>query len=428
MERKYYGKQKCSVTLEYNDDDERVGDRYIAVSDYISKNCNDVCESKETEIMNWNEQNTSVVSFYQVSQYKPFVIDKEKQLYGSYIMMERHEASRRGGNGTYTKNISKIILSSYKLNTKQIIQWIDNINEQRLIKINNQFKENQYIIKIFQNLGEETPDVEITKFKSTATFENTYSPFNERVKKSLDFFLNNKDYYEKRGIPYTLGIAAVGVPGGGKTRLIKQIINYTKRHAVYVELGEYFNMHYLERVMHGHIKSDLFIDPSEFIIIFEDIDTFTDKINARVEEARRLIDYEFNNVEDNEENRKKRKGNLDKECNNIRKNSLGQILNMIDGINERTGGMMLVTTNYPEKLDKAFLRAGRCDLFIRCDYYDRSQMHQMFTHFWKNQYIYAEEQIKDEVVKKYTGADLYEIFKTANMDFENIRNKFINIE
>ena len=44
--------------------------------------------------------------------------------------------------------------------------------------------------------------------------------------KSIDFFLKNKEWYIKKGIPYNLGILLHGDPGCGKTRFIKQLMNY----------------------------------------------------------------------------------------------------------------------------------------------------------------------------------------------------------
>ena len=40
------------------------------------------------------------------------------------------------------------------------------------------------------------------------------------------------------------------------------------------------------------------------------------------------------------------------------------ILNLIDGILEQPGRIMIVTTNKPEQLDAAFIRLGRIDMKI----------------------------------------------------------------
>jgi len=39
-------------------------------------------------------------------------------------------------------------------------------------------------------------------------------------------------------------------------------------------------------------------------------------------------------------------------------------LNVLDGILEIDGRMLIITTNYPEKIDEALLRPGRIDIKI----------------------------------------------------------------
>jgi len=42
----------------------------------------------------------------------------------------------------------------------------------------------------------------------------------------IDFFLNNKDWYDRKGIPYNLGIMLYGEPGCGKSMCIIYINIY----------------------------------------------------------------------------------------------------------------------------------------------------------------------------------------------------------
>ena len=43
---------------------------------------------------------------------------------------------------------------------------------------------------------------------------------------------------------------------------------------------------------------------------------------------------------------------------------LGEILELLDGISETDDRVIIFTTNYPEKLDKALIRPGRIDMMI----------------------------------------------------------------
>jgi len=58
------------------------------------------------------------------------------------------------------------------------------------------------------------------------------------------------------------------------------------------------------------------------------------------------------------EERKKEKRFLQKELN------LSQILNVMDGLMERTGQIFIMSANHPEKLDPALIRHGRVDCMV----------------------------------------------------------------
>ena len=51
----------------------------------------------------------------------------------------------------------------------------------------------------------------------------------DKIISEIKFFLENEDWYKEKGIPYNLGILLFGKPCGGKTRFIKQILNYGKQ-------------------------------------------------------------------------------------------------------------------------------------------------------------------------------------------------------
>ena len=69
-----------------------------------------------------------------------------------------------------------------------------------------------------------------TVFDTTRSFNNMFFEGKTDVIKKIDFFLNNKDWYYKKGIPYTLGVGLHGPPGTGKTSFIKSLAIKTNRH------------------------------------------------------------------------------------------------------------------------------------------------------------------------------------------------------
>ncbi len=69
----------------------------------------------------------------------------------------------------------------------------------------------------------------------------------------------------------------------------------------------------------------------------------------------------MNNVTNSEEN-----GRLD----------LATLLNALDGVRETPGRIMILSTNYPERLDEALLRPGRFDLLLEFAKHDREVLKQ----------------------------------------------------
>ena len=54
----------------------------------------------------------------------------------------------------------------------------------------------------------------------------------------IEFFENNKEWYDREGHPYTLGIGLHGPPSTGKTSIIKSIANHLKRHLIVIPLSK----------------------------------------------------------------------------------------------------------------------------------------------------------------------------------------------
>ena len=74
------------------------------------------------------------------------------------------------------------------------------------------------------------------RFESGKSFANVFYPEKEDIVKRINFFTNNKAWYKKRGIPYTMGLMFYGDPGCGKTSTIKVIANHTQQHIVSIPL------------------------------------------------------------------------------------------------------------------------------------------------------------------------------------------------
>ena len=62
--------------------------------------------------------------------------------------------------------------------------------------------------------------------------------------------------------------------------------------------------------------------------------------------------------------------------------TLATLLEVLDGGMEMEGRMLVITTNYPEQLDKALIRPGRIDMKINFERCTTESLLQMYCHFF----------------------------------------------
>ena len=213
------------------------------------------------------------------------------------------------------------------------------------------------------------------------TFDNLFFEQKSDVLNRLQYFLNNKDRYAELGIPYTLGFLFYGIPGCGKTSCIKAIANYTNRSIVDISLSKTKTCGELRRIFLTELFDDYYISSDKKIIVLEDIDCMGDIVKKRTQNKE--LDMSINNIINTDtvvEEKSSPDNNIQSKlkhmlCESIKRYddndelTLSYLLNIIDGILEQPGRILIMTTNRPDYLDDALKRPGRIDLqieFKRC--------------------------------------------------------------
>ncbi len=175
-----------------------------------------------------------------------------------------------------------------------------------------------------------------------------------------------------------------GPPGGGKSSLIRAIATETDRSVLYVKLSEIGSLSEGIKTFHSEMyylrasDSDIYLPSTKKIIVIEDIDAdCLGKIKKREEES----DDESINYYPEDENSdcspKKRKKIKEETGPN-----LSDILNLFDGIFNRKGTFIIITTNHPEKLDPALLRPGRITINLELGACDKEVANGIVRNFF----------------------------------------------
>ncbi|XWV26817.1 hypothetical protein QJ857_gp0234 [Tupanvirus soda lake] len=215
----------------------------------------------------------------------------------------------------------------------------------------------------------------------------------------LSNFKNNRELYEKLGIPYKGGIILSGEPGCGKSSTIMAIATYLNKDVYYLDLGKIKSNHELKLCI-DYVKTN---SQKGGVIIFEDIDCMTDIVKRR--------SYEIK--DDNNSVTK----SMNTENDAL---SLSFLLNTLDGTMAPENIIFVMTTNHQEILDPALIRPGRMDISIEIKKCDCYQLQQIY-------YDLYDQHLDPSIIKRFKEYK----FITAEVIlhlFHNIYNKHLSCE
>ena len=204
----------------------------------------------------------------------------------------------------------------------------------------------------------------MTPFYSNKSFTNIYGKEVREIERRVNFFLENRSWYDKKGIPYQLGLLLSGMSGAGKTSVIRAIANKTKRHII--------NVNFANITTASQLKSMFF---SDRIQVFTDA-TMTQSQSYFIPVQQRLYILEEIDALGDIVKQRTGDGATTEPIND--ELTLGEILAVLDGTMEVPGRMIIMTTNHPEVLDQALIRPGRIDIQTHFGAASRNLIADMF--------------------------------------------------
>ena len=235
----------------------------------------------------------------------------------------------------------------------------------------------------------------------------------EKIVKRIDFFINNKAWYEARGIPYQLGFLFYGPPGCGKTSTMKAIARMLDRHIINVnDIDKIKKVSDLKNIFYGDYINGRHIPTNKRIYVIDEFDKILDNIREApintaaaamgVMRANLLngvmgidacdsgvisVDSDSdsrgngsgggggggsggNDTSQGQDSGKKKRKNENAVAGPVSLMKAKSIINdadiltIMDGLVETSSRIIICTANDPSKISEAFKRPGRLDEHI----------------------------------------------------------------
>jgi len=329
----------------------------------------------------------------------------------------------------------KFKLFCYDHEIQHIQAFIDRCNQDYERRLANKLGTNLFFFDMMtqskskKSVQNKLPDSHLiyTKhsFHTTRTFENVFFEQREKVKKHVEFFLTRKDWYEKKGIPYTLGFMFHGDPGCGKTSSVKAIANTARRHIINIQLSQIKTKEQLRHLFYNDdihvndgIKTERFTIPvHERLYVIEDIDAMGDAVLER--EWKKPVPKKEKSTGDDAWIQAKMQEEEEEPID------LSFLLNLLDGTLEASGRILAISSNFPERIDKALIRPGRIDMIVHFRKCNRQILREMVDSFydqtfedWTSQildYRWSPAEVNQILFRNFTSPkDAIEELKTLN--------------
>ena len=169
-----------------------------------------------------------------------------------------------------------------------------------------------------------------------------------KITEHIDTFLNSREWYMEHGIPYRTGLILYGMPGTGKTSLVRSLCEKFKKPLYIISLSG---------VTDNTLEEALGMLPRNSLLLIEDIDTYS-VTKSRDADSKGSAEEEYAML------------------------TLSGLLNAIDGIIASDGRILIATTNHINKLDAALTRRGRFNVSVEIGYLTHACFEGFFDNFY----------------------------------------------
>ena len=378
-----------------------------------------------------------------VNQEKSICLDKEKDIhfklqFAKCITDKEKDAvayTNKQNNVLDMANACGIVYSNTR-SSEFIFNFLRNKYGEDTVVPNVQLKSLRVckVTKLAKNMTGTWDDQQISKNLNNVFLEEDVKT---RITDQIARFSKDQ-WYIDRGIPRTLGILLHGVPGCGKTSLIKAIAGHFNRKIIIINFKLVKSWRQLEAIFSQRIYHEekdygtLVLPHTTVVYVLEDFDCMSEtildrmscdkkKTNSSTMERRKKImertkpkkgtaqiaqlEMMLKSLKNPKNKKKDDAGDIsssdddeipvavkeyssddEQDIDTLPENkvSMSDLLEKLDGIVEMHGRILFMTTNMRHKIDSALIRPGRIDLDIELKPPSTNVAKSIFTHMYKD--------------------------------------------
>ena len=367
--------------------------KFLAVSHFINKTINKHNFRSITEIMSYNsevffsrddEEDGGKKYIDLPLNNKMTMVNENDEIYCQYKFDKSEEDTdaeskktlKVNRNSHYTIILSiKMTKDNYTVKLNNFVEYCVSEYDKYVSGTKKKYENKPYIYSYLHSEKVDTKvELHFNEFVMDHNKDLNINIFFEQKKKLTNYIqpfvfdhLDNgttpgEELYKKCGMTFKAGLLFYGDPGCGKTTTIKGILKYTNRNAVIVDLGKVKTCEELESIFRTRRINGKLFTGKELCYIIEDCDAFDSKAIQKREQTEPVHTAEP-------------KSDVAKLMDKLATAktapvtdslNLSCLLNLLDGIIELNGIMIIMTTNHPEKIDPALIRPGRFD--FKCEF------------------------------------------------------------
>jgi hypothetical protein len=323
-------------------------------------------------INDYNHQNIANIKFGVGTTYGEDIIIKFES-HEIICIKEKYDIEIKGELQTEKRDNICYYFETYDINPESDI--IERFFQKAIIEYNKSKKE--WVQKIYHNDEEIWGDGQDISAPSSIKTVVMRDDMKENLINSVQFFLENPEFYAENGLRRKLVIANMGPPGTGKTTTA---IAIAKQHKLNVYALN------LENSVKGSLKCLIEnMSTKHGILLIDDFDHYYSKLGKQQEKEE--VIYESESEDLNEYKKKSKRYNKSSKKEPI---SYHELLTVFDGTGSKDGLIVFINLNDPSKIfkstnieDLALFRDRRVNLLLTFEYCNHTMIKELYYNIFK---------------------------------------------